>query len=89
MFVEIKRKMAEPNPTQRTSLAILKKIFRAGLEQFPDGVPVDGKMYPLKFHGVHLLQMEGTTIEGGHIFWNGKRITRAGLIKRLSFQMPV
>lgn len=89
MLVEVKRKNADPPIHQRVTLAILDKLIRAGLKQFPGGrIPVDGWTVNVSYHGCHLLQFENTTAEDGRVYWDREEVNFSQLIDRLSFGDP-
>lgn len=86
MFLEIKRKGRKCAGHQKNSFSLIHRTFMDGLEKNNNRPEVHGNTWTVTYYGFHLLTFENTTFENGRVYWNGKEVTEAEVIKRLSFQ---
>jgi hypothetical protein len=86
MIVEVKRRLADLTHNQRTTIAVVDKLIKAGVEATGGQVTANGHTMDVSFKGSHLLQFENTTAEDGRIFWDREEVTLEELARIMSFQ---
>lgn len=88
MLIELKYNGRDISTHQRSTLIIIDRLIRAGMKCTGGKVAIPGLGYDtlVKYHGLHLLQLSGTSFKNSKIYWDRKRISQKELIGKLSFK---
>ncbi len=85
MLLEVKRKGAPVKRHQRTTLHLLDKLIRAGIEA-REVFDVGGIEIRPQYYGLHLVTFQNTTFEDGKVYFDRQPVTEEELARILSFK---
>lgn len=85
MLIEEKTRGGKLSFAQRDTHSIIDQALRYANDQFVK--TARGDLMRLRYCGYHVLTFENTTPDNGAMYWDGKVIDRAMLIRLLRFEI--
>ena len=90
MILEKKCQNAVCSDNQNITLQIINYLIERGAQACGGRVPVsmngETKIFPIRFHGAHLLQLSGEKFDGSVLRFDRQLVTTSKLIDILSFK---